>query len=386
MPLIRNTSGNVIANLEDRKSNVLPKTNAIQARLDDLARITKWLASPAGLKFASKQALLRSTGKLDSFSREGVLNAAGRGTADAASAIAVILAQVPLNGTGTHYLFDELSNLAFKNDTTYTGNRNAANEAKYRGTIVIKAQAGRKNDPSLTTYYNSDPLRKKGEDVYDSINSTVFTKKSGTQEDVYREPVLHPDLVPFYFNILGIENGFAKTINTLQFRGFFDGSLTDTFNGTWSNINYVGRGENLYTYQNFRRSLSFSFQTAAFASSELEVVTQKLNVLASLTAPQYSLSGFMKGTMVNLTIGDYVTRLPGIVEGVTITTDFNSSWEITPGKVLPMLAKVSVQFTPIHETIPTTTLGHGYEEGTPFIGGKYDFPNLDSPQSSEEQQ
>lgn len=352
MPLIRNFND----------PDLVPLDNPIEARKNDLLRITEWLNSPAGLKFASKQALLRTTGNLESFSAKDIANAAGRGTVDAASAIATILAQIPLNGTGTHFLFNELSSLAFKNDSFYTGNRNAANQANYRGTITIKGKLGRKNDAALDTYYDNDP-----------INRSVFNSKN---EELADSEIIHPDLVPLYFGIQGLSEGKNTTLHTLQFRGFLEGNLADTFTGTWNPTSYVGRGENFYTYQSFRRSLSFGFKTAAFAEEELEIVMEKLSVLASLTAPTYSESGFMKGTMVRLTIGDYVTRLPGTVDNVSITTDFNTPWEITPGLVLPMLSTVSIQFTPIHETIPVTTLGPESTHRTKFIGN-YNYPYTD---------
>ena len=62
--------------IRDFNKDLVPMDNPIEARKNDLIRITEWLASPAGLKFAGKQALLRTTGNLDSFSRTDIQKAA----------------------------------------------------------------------------------------------------------------------------------------------------------------------------------------------------------------------------------------------------------------------------------------------------------------------
>lgn len=335
MPLIRNFND----------PNLVPLDNPIEARKNDLLRITEWLKSPAGIKFAGKQALLRTTGNLESFSAKDIATAAGRGTVEAASAIATILAQVPLNGTGTHFLFNELSSLAFKNNSFYIDNRNAANQANYTGTINIKKSSKQRGSTTLESMYNpiAPGVRERGEGVYDPINENVFT-------DAEKE-----DLVKLVFRPQTIVNGRVQTLRTLQFRGYFKGDLSDSFDGSWANISYVGRGETFYTYDTFKRNISFGFSVAAMTEAELEPMTGKLNALASLTAPTYSYEGFMRGTLVKLTIGDYINNLLGIVDSVTLSSDFNSSWEVTPGKVLPMVSEVSVKFTPIHNFVPQTT-------------------------------
>ena len=342
--------------IRDFNDNLVPMDNPIEARRNDLIRITEWLNSPAGLKFAAKQGLLRASAGNSSNNRADLLKNVGTGAADAASAIAVILAQVPVAGTGTHFLFNELSSLAFQNSSFYSGNRFASMQANYRGTINIsKKTLGRKNDPALDTFYDSDPTRKRGEDIYDPINGNVTVS---TEEELFA------DLLPFYFKVQGVADNRPVTTRILQFRGYLEGEIADNFSGDWSTTNYVGRGENFYSYNSFNRSFSFSFKTAAFASGELENVTKKLNTLASITAPSYSSRGFMQGTLVKITIGDYVKDLLGKVDSVTINTSLDSPWEITPGRILPMVSTVNVSFTPIHNFVPTVAT----PDGPNFIG------------------
>lgn len=341
MPLIRDFND----------PNLVPMDNPVEARKNDLLRITEWLASPAGLKFAAKQGLLRTTAGNNSNNRADLAKNIGKGTTDAASAIAVILAQIPVAGTGTHFLFNELSSLAFQNTSFYANNRFASMQANYRGVININ------RSKSIEDQYNkvTPGQRNRGEGIYDPINESVFTEEEKA------------DLVPLSFKIQGISDGQGTTLRVLQFRGYFGGNLSDSFNGNWNNINYIGRGENFYTYGNFSRTLSFGFSVAASTEQEIEPVTGKVNALASLTAPTYSYDGYMRGTLVKLTIGNYVTNLLGKVDSVSIDTDFNSPWEISPGKILPMVTNINVQFTPIHNFVPQTVL---VDDGTAYIGNR----------------
>jgi hypothetical protein len=78
----------------------------------------------------------------------------------------------------------------------------------------------------------------------------------------------------------------------------------------------MGRGEKFYSYNGFSRDLGFSLQVPVLSRAEQSAVYSKLNYLASLMAPDYSQGGFMRGNLVKITIGDYITDLPGIIRGI----------------------------------------------------------------------
>jgi hypothetical protein len=94
---------------------------------------------------------------------------------------------------------------------------------------------------------------------------------------------------------------------------------------------------------------------------------KKLNYLASSLAPDYN-NGFMRGVLVQLTIGGYFYNQPGFITGLTYDLTEESTWEIgindkgfsDPAnrgddlvKELPHMIKVSsFNFTPIHRFIP----------------------------------
>ena len=97
---------------------------------------------------------------------------------------------------------------------------------------------------------------------------------------------------------------------------------------------------------------------------------KKLNYLASSLAPDYSPNGYMRGNLVQLTIGGYLYEQPGFITGLTFDMSEDSTWDIaindkgqgTDGTVkeLPHIIKVTgFSFTPIHRFIPKkTTITH----------------------------
>jgi hypothetical protein len=90
---------------------------------------------------------------------------------------------------------------------------------------------------------------------------------------------------------------------------------------------------------------------------------KKLNYLASSLAPDYSPDGYMRGNLVQLTIGGYLYEQPGFITGLTYEMSDDSPWEIgigtteTPNdpsvKELTQIIRVSgFQFTPIQRFVP----------------------------------
>jgi hypothetical protein len=99
----------------------------------------------------------------------------------------------------------------------------------------------------------------------------------------------------------------------------------------------------------------------------------------------------MRGTIVKLTLGDYVYELPGVLNSVNFTWQQDYPWEIAmkepeaidaegnpiPGtdksmQELPMVLDCSIDFTPIHTFTPEAgedDLGNGFFIDDPVLGG-----------------
>jgi len=164
------------------------------------------------------------------------------------------------------------------------------------------------------------------------------------------------------FRIAVIDNDAPNFKTFMNFRAFL-GPVTDSYNAQWNGFQYLGRGEQFYTYGGFTRTISLSWTVAAQSKQELIPMYKKLNFLASTLAPDYSKNGYMRGNLVQLTIGGYLYEQPGFITGLTYEMGEESPWEIGIGteyrtedgtvKELPQIIKVTgFNFTPIQRFIP----------------------------------
>ena len=157
----------------------------------------------------------------------------------------------------------------------------------------------------------------------DKINSLPVYRSNAVIED----PVAN-DLIQFRIAIIDNDSPAFKTF--IHFRAFLD-TITDSYNANWNGFQYLGRGEQFYTYNGFTRQISLSWTVAAQSKEELIPMYKKLNYLASSLTPDYSSNGYMRGNLAQLTIGGYVYEQPGIITAFDYTMDENTPWEIGIG-------------------------------------------------------
>jgi hypothetical protein len=84
----------------------------------------------------------------------------------------------------------------------------------------------------------------------------------------------------------------------------------------------------------------------------------------------------MRGTIVKMTVGDYVYELPGVLNSLIYTWQQDYPWEIAmlepegqqgdrDMQELPMVMDCQLDFTPIHTFTPETGLNKFFTEGKP---------------------
>jgi hypothetical protein len=245
-----------------------------------------------------------------------------------------------------------------KQKTRGTKNQNVLKEQRVR----LGDQGARKDDAKRKNQYWTVT---DGKAEVDKINAQeiVATKIDGETGG--------RDLVKFRFHVIT-----PSETQILYFRAFID-SFSDSYTGQWNPIKYLGRAEDFQVYGGFQRKISLSFKIAAASRSEMKPLYQKMIYLASSTAPTYTNEGqFMRGSIVKMTIGDYVYELPGIMNSVTYNWNVEYPWEIAmlepegtndgdkEMQELPMIMDCSIDFTPIHTFTPETGLKKYITAGT----------------------
>ena len=110
---------------------------------------------------------------------------------------------------------------------------------------------------------------------------------------------------------------------------------------------------------------------------------RKLNYLVSNTAPDYdNVSGRIKTPFMRLTVGDWLSRIPGVLNSVNLKWGTDYPWEIRNDAngydndmlILPHVLDVSVSFTPVHTFTPQKGIK------SPFILPDGKSTNLDQAQ------
>ena len=289
-----------------------------------------------------------------------------------------------LGGPGSSY-GQGLTLIRRTDNTTNTSNpevRLASITTMTYDQILMKSQVQK----GQTTYVSDfrtqvqDPTKVKGNkwDFQTDSLETKFYIKAGTYVDkmnlalpiIFKDTndpfsASEKDIIKFGFECMDNDNP-GESI-ALFFRAFLNGGITDNHAAELNGFKYMGRGETFYTYQGFNRSMNFSFRMVVGSSNELEPLYIKLNRLVSQVYPDYSTDNYMRAPMVKLTIGDYVSRMPGFLESVNITIDGTSSWEIDTNRQLPHVVDVSISFKPIYDSLPKRST---IKQATPIIGSK----------------
>ena len=200
------------------------------------------------------------------------------------------------------------------------------------------------------------------------------------QSGVVTDNNIKNDLVKFRIGVISNTDPSLKTY--IHFRAFIN-SFEDNFTAEWKGTNYMGRGEKFYKYGGFDRKISMGWTVAAQSKQELIPMWQKLNYLASVTAPDYSSTGYMSGNLITLTVGGYLYEQVGIMTGLNLSVPDESPWDIAISdtdtatrdasvKEMPMICNVSgFSFIPIHNFVPKVQSNDydGAKVGT--RGGKF---------------
>lgn len=373
--------------LESGITNSPQVTHAV-ASAQDVERITKLLSSPRGLMWETHlteaESLRRknsqhwkgkvqdikannvssegtvttsSFGKALLESAKGLVKDLGKNLITAATVSAKTLAQIGLDGTlpGTRlentYGFDKYlgsietlraveqgKNINTKGVTSIYGEN-----FEYKPSDEIEERS--KYSSGSKSYTEQAAYMGYPEELQNVMGSKLLPDVLYKQDEEY---LAQFNLIPFEIQV--IDPFREDNTKYLYFQANLD-SFEDNYTGNWNESSYVGRAENFYVYTGFKRNINLSFKAVARTHKELFSLYEQLNALVGTTAPSYNEQGlFMGGTLVKLTVGDYLTAQTGFFGSVKLTWKTEYPWEINGESiVVPHLLDVSVGFTPIHD-------------------------------------
>lgn len=215
---------------------------------------------------------------------------------------------------------------------------------------------GQRSGKSYANYSKGVMSLSNGKEIeaVDKINASLIYRS----DQVSTDPKYN-DFVKF--TIASIDNNNPKYSTFMHFRALLD-SFNDNYSAEWGDVRYLGRGEKFYNYNGFTREINLSFTTAAQSKQELIPMYKKLNYLASQLMPDYSNQGYMRGSLVKLTVGGYLDAQPGFITSLNYDLITDAPWEIAIDeagnpdptvKQLSQMVKVTgFTFVPIHTFAP----------------------------------
>ena len=174
---------------------------------------------------------------------------------------------------------------------------------------------------------------------------------------------------------------FKDVVNNkfIIFRAILDG-ITDSVTPEYGEERYVGRPDKVYIYQGADRNVSFNFSIYPKTKQEFPILMSKLDHLIGLCYPSYTEQDMMVTPFIELTMGDMFVDSSGILMGLSVTVEDNSTWEIDDGLQFPHYMKVACEFRHIgNRKLSSTGRHYDYDPGKEY---RIEPPSVDDVVSS----
>jgi len=145
---------------------------------------------------------------------------------------------------------------------------------------------------------------------------------------------------------------FRDVVNNkyIIFRAILDG-ISDAISPEFGEEKYIGRPDKVYIYQGTERNVSFNFKIYPKTKQELPVLMEKLNYLVGLCYPSHTEGNRMITPLMQLTIGDMFKDATGLLNGLTVTVEDATTWELDEGLQFPHFISAQCEFKYIGDNI-----------------------------------
>lgn len=208
--------------------------------------------------------------------------------------------------------------------------------------VMSEYQTGNSRVPSIDIHVKSWKNLRMATTFYsDGINSLgvlgsnrMITSENSSIASIYDDwKVLgwrpyEDDLIAFFF---------YDVVNDkyIPFRATVKG-ISEGATAFWDELRFIGRADQLYSYNGFSRTLNFSFNVVISSVTELLPSWKKINYMVSAVKPSNYTIGqsvnqkfnrFIVPPMFMLTIGDLYKFQPIVITSITVNIPEDASWE-----------------------------------------------------------
>ena len=218
-------------------------------------------------------------------------------------------------------------------------------QAKAYGKVKSIGSQGSKviaTNPKISRAFEGPVKGDKSTANVDKVNITPYGKDASNK-----------DIIPFKFYDVYNEKH-------ITFRAILTG-ITDNVTTEYNQERYIGRSENVHTYQGANRQVSFTFDVYPKTRQEMPVLWEKINYLYGMCYPNY-VDAYGGMTMVSpittLTIGKLYSDTPGYLSSVNLSIPDNSTWEIEDNLQLPHYCQIAVEYVYIGKYLPNAKGKH----------------------------
>jgi len=141
----------------------------------------------------------------------------------------------------------------------------------------------------------------------------------------------------------------ANSSETVKFRAYGLGSITDNTSFSWSEVKYAGRSMAQHKFDSVSRDISHDLMIVSFTRLEMIRNMEKLNKLYQLASPSINSVGYSTGAHLKLTLGDIHNNTHVIIDKITFTVDDSTSWDIgvgdnSSGLEIPTVIRLSLSY------------------------------------------
>jgi hypothetical protein len=185
------------------------------------------------------------------------------------------------------------------------------------------------NNIRMATSFTSDALNQIGVIGKDKKFEASKEYPNYTEYKPYED-----DLIAFFF---------YDVVNQkyIPFRATVKG-ISEGGTAFWDELRFIGRADQLYSYNGFSRTLSFTFNIVISSLTELLPTWQNVNYMASAVKPSNYTTGeettiknryskFIVPPMFMLTIGDMYKFQPIVITSINVNVPDDASWETLTG-------------------------------------------------------